>query len=112
MKCRACHQPTSNRRRSGYCAACRRAHCNRCDEVLPENRRQARCTDCEREQRQQWLNQPWRFCTHCRRHLPEGRRDPWCAVCRGDYNRRYRAKGRRDGLPARLPAPEECVDTL
>lgn len=85
MTCHCCETPITARQRSGFCAQCRKRHCNHCGKRLPEGRVQARCYECDREQREQRFTQEERPCSGCGQSLYSDWKSNWCSECRKLY---------------------------
>lgn len=83
--CRTCGTPIPKTRavRSGRCGPCYLRHCKKCDAVMPEGRKNARCIDCMRAVRERLIARSNRTCYDCGGAISPGSRvNGICSACR------------------------------
>lgn len=96
--CEKCGRHPRPRSKSPFCPDCLKGICSTCWGPKPRTRRNKRCADCLRQERNDWFSRPERRCTGCKEVLPKGRRDWWCQPCRTGAARHRRAELAKAGV--------------
>lgn len=82
--CRECGKAVHFTASRPLCPTCVQRFCCHCDQALPEGRKDRRCLECWRVEREARLGRSSRLCSYCRRR-PATARSEYCPECHREW---------------------------